>query len=132
MLLELAFMAQMLKECQTEVEPNLLIGLITNNPYSISVMGAETATPPETEGEATKVINDLAMKRISFNAGMMKIHNGNFQELGIDNNNVFDVCTNIKAGASILAKCLPETDKTTPEAILSLDHIFCSRDKASW
>jgi hypothetical protein len=115
MLLELTFIAQMLGECQDEVEPNLLIGLLTNNPYTISIMGAETATPPESEQEAISVIDDLTSKGISFNAGMMKIHSRNFKDLGLDNASAFNVCKSINAGAKLLSSCLTQ-EKVTKES----------------
>ncbi len=127
MLLELAFMAQMLNECQTEVPPNALIGLATNNPYTISVMGAETATPPETEGEATAVIDDLRIKGIAFNAGMMKVHSSNFQLVGLDNSNAFNICDNIKAGAMLLSSCLGDSTENSAQALA--DAYVCYRKK---
>ena len=106
MLLELAFIAQSLNDCQKQVEPRLLIGLLTNNPYQIMVMGKETASSPQTEGEAIDVINDLSMKSINFNAGMLKVHSTHFDSVGLTNNTAFDVCANIQAGATLLANCL--------------------------
>lgn len=111
MLLELAFMAEMLNECQKDVEPRLLIGLLTNNPYSITVMGTEITPLPNTEGEATAAGNDLDMKGINFNAGMMKIHSSNFHSTGLDNVTAFKACESIEAGAALLAACLPDSNK---------------------
>jgi type IV secretion system protein VirB1 len=127
MLLELTFMAQMLNECQNEVPPSALIGLVTNNPYTISVMGAETATPPESEGEATAVIDDLRIKGIAYNTGMMKIHSSNFQLVGLDNSNAFNICDNIKAGAMLLSSCLGNSTDNNSQAIA--DAYICYRKK---
>lgn len=117
MLLEIAFIAQSLNECQDQVEPRLLIGLLTNNPYQITVMGADTVNQVETEGEATAVIKDLSMKGIKFNAGIMKIHSSQFEAAGLDNFNAFNTCDNINAGATLLASCIVDAGADTPDSI---------------
>ncbi|MCZ5009193.1 transglycosylase SLT domain-containing protein [Escherichia coli] len=51
-------------------------------------------------------MNTLAKSGKHFSAGLMQIYSKNFKALGLDNENVFDPCENIKAGAEILKKTI--------------------------
>ncbi|WP_299496330.1 transglycosylase SLT domain-containing protein [uncultured Shewanella sp.] len=110
--LDIAVMTQLLIDCQDVVNPQLLLGLITNNPYEISAINNTIEQQANTEGEATTIIDKLSSKGIGFNAGIMKIHSSNFYDVGLDNATVFNVCKNINAGAKLLSNCLSATKKS--------------------
>jgi len=54
--------------------------------------------------KAIAYVNDLDRQGKNYSAGLMQINSKNFTSYGVNNETVFDLCSNIKAGAKILTE----------------------------
>ncbi|HCB1657219.1 TPA: lytic transglycosylase domain-containing protein [Citrobacter farmeri] len=100
--------ALLFEQCAPDVSPVTLDAVIqtesAGNPYVVANVDDGTSHKFNSQPEATRFINSLSQQGKRFSAGLMQIYSGNFEKLGLDNNSVFDPCTNIKAGAKILVE----------------------------
>ncbi|MGL4928268.1 MAG: lytic transglycosylase domain-containing protein [Plesiomonas shigelloides] len=104
--LGLMTLALLMEQCAPNISPVTLDAIIktesSGNPYVVANIDDGTSHKFKSQPEATRYINALSRDGKRFSAGLMQIYSGNFPALGLDNNTVFDSCTNIKAGAKIL------------------------------
>ncbi|MGL5290038.1 MAG: lytic transglycosylase domain-containing protein [Aeromonas sp.] len=112
-MLTLTFLASMafaplLDKCGPSVSPVTLSAVIRTesggDPYVVANVTDGTSHRFKTANDATRFVNTLSQQGKRFSAGLMQIYSGNFSALNLDNNSVFDPCTNIRAGAKILTE----------------------------
>ena len=71
--------------------------------FAINVNGAGSEPPPAaTAAEAVAIAESWIARGYSVDLGLMQVNNRNLQILGFTVAQMFDPCTNIEAGASIL------------------------------
>jgi type IV secretion system protein VirB1 len=75
------------------------------NPYAIGVVNGRLVRQPQNLTEAISTAGELDKKGVRYSAGLIQIYRKNWQRLNLDENNVFDVCTNMRAAQTILLDC---------------------------
>lgn len=98
----------MIPLCAPDVAPNTLVQLMhvesAGDPLAIHVNGIGNVKA-SSQGEATALLRRYLSAGYSVDVGLMQINSGNFKALGYGEaelEHLFDPCTNIAAGASIL------------------------------
>lgn len=76
------------------------------NPFAIGVVGAQLVRQPKTLDEAVATAKMLESGGYNYSLGAAQVNRVNFRKYGLDSHEkAFDLCTNLAAGASILAGC---------------------------
>jgi type IV secretion system protein VirB1 len=93
--------------CGSSVDPSTLQAIMRvesgGRAYAINVNGAPTQPPPAaTAAEAATEAQAWITRGYSVDLGLMQVNNRNLPSLGFTVAQMFDPCTNIQAGASIL------------------------------
>lgn len=106
--LEAAVLAGLLQSCAPNVAPATMVAIIRveseGDPHRIGVnSGASLRAQPTNRADAVATARSLLRRGASFDAGLMQINSANFARLGLTPENVFDPCTNLRAGAAVLA-----------------------------
>jgi len=96
-----------LMACGSSVEPTTLRAIMRvesgGHAYAINVNGVAMQPPPAaTAAEATAVAQAWIARGYSVDMGLMQVNSRNLSSLGFSVAQMFDPCTNIQAGASIL------------------------------
>ena len=77
------------------------------NPYAIGVVGARLVRQPRNLGEAVATAHMLDDRGYNFSVGLAQVNRYNLTKYGLQSyQEAFDGCTNLRVGASILARCL--------------------------
>jgi type IV secretion system protein VirB1 len=66
----------------------------------------ELVRQPADVQEAVAMARWLLRHGYNFDAGMAQVNSSNFQRLGLSPENLFQPCTNLRAGAKVLDECL--------------------------
>lgn len=96
--------------CAPGVHPTTVQGIMQHESggraFAIGVNHGAAQLPeqPDTLNEAVAAARRLRAKGINFDAGLMQINSANWSRLGLTPENVFDPCTNVRAGATILTE----------------------------
>jgi hypothetical protein len=103
-----AVLATLLQSCAPNVAPSTMVAIIQveseGDPFRIGVnSGASLQRQPANAAEAIATARGLIARGANFDAGLMQINSSNFGRLGLTPENLFDPCTNIRAGARVLA-----------------------------
>jgi len=93
--------------CGASVDPSTLQAIMRvesgGQPFAINVNGAPAEPPPAaTAAEAAAEAQAWIARGYSVDLGLMQVNNRNLPTLGFTVAQMFDPCTNIEAGASIL------------------------------
>lgn len=93
--------------CAPSVAPSTIQSIIDveskGNVLAIGVnRGGRLQRQPANYAEATAWARWLLANGKNFDAGLMQVNSANWKRLGLTPENVFDPCTNIRAGAKIL------------------------------
>ncbi|MDM0090478.1 lytic transglycosylase domain-containing protein [Variovorax sp. J2P1-31] len=81
------------------------------NPFAIGVVGARLVRQPRTLEEAVATAQMLESGGYNYSLGAAQVNRVNLRKYGLDNHRkAFDFCTNLAAGASILAHCYASAD----------------------
>lgn len=94
--------------CAPQVHPTTIQGIMQTEsggkPFVIGInRGAgRLARQPQSMEEAIAWARWLRARDVNFDAGLMQINSANWNRLGLTPENVFDPCTNVRAGAKIL------------------------------
>jgi type IV secretion system protein VirB1 len=75
------------------------------NPYAIGVVGGRLSRQPRNIQEALSVVDQLEDNGFNYSLGLSQINKYNLPKLGLDIRKVFDPCTNLRAGQTILSEC---------------------------
>lgn len=115
MLIPPAALTALFLQCAPDVSPitlNALIGVESSgDPYVVANVTDETSHRFKSKDEAVTFLNELERKGKSYSAGLMQIYSGNFKGYGLNNETVFEHCTNIKTGAAILKQCFMRAER---------------------
>lgn len=106
--LEASVLAALLASCAPNVAPATMIAIIQveseSDPNRIGVnSGAILRGQPASKSDAIATARSLLRQGANFDAGLMQINSANFARLGVTAETVFDPCTNLRAGARVLA-----------------------------
>lgn len=76
------------------------------NPFAIGVVGARLVRQPRTLEEAVATAQMLESGGYNYSLGAAQVNRVNLRKYGLDSHKkAFDFCTNLAAGANILASC---------------------------
>jgi len=75
------------------------------NPYAIGVVGGRLSRQPRNIEEALAVVNQLEGNGFNYSLGLSQINKYNLSKLNLNIRKVFDPCTNLRAGQTILSEC---------------------------
>lgn len=106
--LDATVLAVLLQSCAANIAPATMMAIIQveseGDPYRIGVnSGGSLQRQPANAADASATARGLLRKGANFDAGMMQINSANFARLGVTAETVFDPCTNLRAGAFLLA-----------------------------
>ena len=77
-----------------------------NNPFAIGVVGGRLQRQPRNLAEATATARMLERRGYNYSLGIAQVNRANLGHYGLDTYaKAFDRCSNLQAGASILADC---------------------------
>lgn len=95
--------------CAPAVHPTTVQGIMQQEsggkPFVIGINTKSVgrlARQPNSMAEAIAWARWLRARNINFDAGLMQVNSANWNRLGLKPENVFDPCTNVRAGAKIL------------------------------
>jgi type IV secretion system protein VirB1 len=99
----------LIHQCAPNVAPETVQAIIHvesgGNPYAIGVNGPIRQKPhPKNDQEAIHWAKYYMNQGYSVDLGLMQINSSNLKGLGISLSQVFDPCTNLKAGSRILSR----------------------------
>lgn len=108
MALSTTVLAALLNSCAPNVAPATMTAIIQveseRDPNRIGVnSGGSLVRQPGNVADAVATARSLLRKGANFDAGLMQINSANFARLGVTPETVFDPCTNLRAGARLLA-----------------------------
>jgi type IV secretion system protein VirB1 len=75
------------------------------NPYAIGVVGGRLSRQPRNIQEALSVVDQLEDNGFNYSLGLSQINKYNLPKLGLDIRKIFDPCTNLRAGQTMLSEC---------------------------
>lgn len=106
--LDATILGALLNSCAPNVAPATMVAIIQvesqGDPFRIGVnSGGALQRQPANRAEAIATARGLLRKGANFDAGLMQINSANFARLGLTPEMVFDPCTNLRAGAQVLA-----------------------------
>lgn len=100
-----------MQQCAPLVHPRLLLRVMhvesRLNPLAIGVNRGPVRLlrQPRTRGEAAATARELVRVGVNFDAGRAQINVKNWRWLGLNEHNVFDSCTNLRAAQQVLLEC---------------------------
>ena len=100
---------QLILACAPQVAPSTMAAIVRvesgGKPYAINVNGArKLVRQPRNAEEATAWADWLVNRGYSVDMGLAQINSGNLARLGLTPAQLFDPCTNLRAGARILTE----------------------------
>lgn len=99
----------MFLQCAPNVAPETLNAVVNvesaGKPFVVANVTDNTSHSFDDKGRAVAFLNSLTRENKNYSAGLMQINSANFKWLGVNNENIFDTCTNIKAGSKVLQQC---------------------------
>ncbi len=103
-----ADLVMLMQQCAPQVAPATLRALVKVesgfNPLAININGGtRLARPAASPQEAVAWTSWLVERGYSVDVGLMQVNSANLRRLGVPIASAFDVCTNLRVGAGILA-----------------------------
>ena len=97
------------QQCATLVHPQTMAAVVRvesgGNPFAVGVVGARLKRQPRNLTEATTTVRWLEDHGFNYSVGLAQVNKTNFARYGLTAESAFDVCENMRAGASILTEC---------------------------
>ena len=98
---------QLIVACAPQVAPSTMAAIVrvesAGRPYAININGAQQLQrQPRSAEEATRWASWLVTRGYSVDMGLAQINSGNLGRLGLTPAQLFEPCTNLRAGAKIL------------------------------
>jgi type IV secretion system protein VirB1 len=75
------------------------------NPYAIGVVHGRLVRQPTSKAEAVATVHALDAGGWNFSVGLAQVNRANWLAYGLNEQNAFDPCRNLAAGAAILQGC---------------------------
>jgi type IV secretion system protein VirB1 len=101
------------QQCAINVEPAVMSAIVHTesnfNPYAIGVVNSAIKQPTN-HTDAVKAVRLLRSQGKNFSVGLAQVNKINFKTYNMNERNMFDPCTNLRAGSSIFANCLKRAD----------------------
>lgn len=102
-----AALLALMQQCAPQVAPDTLHAIVMTeskgDPFQIGVnSGAALVRQPVSMAEAVATARSLLARGTNFDVGLTQVNSGNFDKLGLTPENMFDPCTNLRAGAAVL------------------------------
>ena len=101
------------QQCAIDVEPAVMSAIVHTesnfNPYAIGVVNSAIKQPTNYT-DAVKAVRLLRSQGKNFSVGLAQVNKINFKTYNMNERNMFDPCTNLRAGSSIFANCLKRAD----------------------
>lgn len=101
-------------QCAPSVEPQVTAGVVRTessfNPFAIGVVGGAIKQPRNLR-EAQAAVRKLQAQGKNFSVGLSQVNKINFKAYGLNINNMFDPCTNLRAGSKIFKTCFDRADR---------------------
>ena len=100
--------------CQinTDIPPEQMAAIIRTESsvrqYAIGVAGGFLNRQPENADEAKTTVEMLKTSGKNYSVGLAQVNQVNFKRYGLNASNMFDICTNLNAGAKILEACFTQ------------------------
>lgn len=96
-------------DCAPTVAPETVQAIVRvesgGNPYALGVNGPiRLKSQPQSAPEAIRMARYYINRGYSVDLGLMQVNSGNLKGLGLTLNQLFDPCTNLKAGSRILSR----------------------------
>ncbi len=99
-------MIDLILTCAPDVAPQTVQEIIRvesgGNPLAININGASLARPAIDVADAVKLASSAMAAGHTVDLGLMQVNSANLPKLGYTVEQMFDSCTNLKAGAAIL------------------------------
>lgn len=101
------------QQCAPQVETAVMSAIVDResgfNPYAIGVVNGSIKQPTNYV-DAVKAVRLLRSQGKNFSVGLSQVNKINFSTYNMTERNMFDPCTNLRAGSSIFANCLKRAD----------------------
>ena len=106
--------------CQSQVSPKIIESIIkqesSGNTSAIAVIGEPNFLQTQSDSISKEEFNFLNDMGKNFSVGLMQINKSNFSNYSINKNNAFNICKNIKTGASIYFNCYNQAKDEYPNS----------------
>lgn len=116
------------EKCAPDVSTKTLAALVSTessfNPFAIGVVGGRLERQPTNKETAIATAHALDKAGVKYSAGIAQVFRGNWENLGLTHESVFDVCPNLKAGSSILKNCYLRAKKEEADSQEALQMAF--------
>lgn len=101
-------MMELFALCAPDIAPQTLTEVIRvesrGNPLAININGPiKLPRPPLDAADAVALVRPVIAAGYSVDLGLMQVNSRNLPQLGVTLEQMFDPCTNLRAGAAILA-----------------------------
>ena len=101
--------AELTQHCAPAIQPVTMAAIArvesSFNPFAIGVVNGRLVRQPVTREEAVATAVALERGGYNFSVGISQVNIHNLSKVGLDYESAFDSCSNLRAGAAILADC---------------------------
>lgn len=98
--------------CSIAVPPEQMSAIVRTessaHPFAIGVVGHYLSRQPASVEEANQMVRKLKEGSHNYSVGIAQVNQVNFKAYGLNESNMFDVCTNLSAGSRILKSCFDQ------------------------
>ena len=103
------------QQCSQHNVENVVMAAIVDvessyNPYAIGVVGG-AIRQPRSLSEAVAAVRRLQTHGYNYSVGLAQVNKINFRTYGLNESNMFDPCTNIRAGSHIYKMCYDRANR---------------------
>ncbi|EMJ2323781.1 lytic transglycosylase domain-containing protein [Salmonella enterica] len=106
-------------QCAPDIAPETLNAIVSvesaRKPYVVANVTDGTSHYFNDKEKAVTFLNKLEHDKKNYSAGIMQVNSANFKSLHLNNDTVFDPCSNIRAGAVILKDCWERAISANPD-----------------
>ncbi len=97
------------KQCAKDIDPMTFQAIARTessfNPYAIGVVSGSLKEQPRNLTDAVKTVKMLRQQGRNFSMGLVQVNVKNMSAYGLTDENIFDICTNLRVGGEILKDC---------------------------
>ena len=95
--------------CEVYAPPEQMSAIVRTessaNLYAIGIVKHLMNRQPQSLTEALQVVQQLRMEQHNYSVGLAQVNQSNFATYGLHDGNMFDKCSNLRAGSKILSTC---------------------------